>query len=74
MNVYNLSVPDVLIHEVVRTKKLKPSGFTTKEYFRFLYSNIIGVAFRGVFRTSIIHRENLLIKEDKNTYKIFRSI
>jgi glycosyltransferase involved in cell wall biosynthesis len=38
--------------------------FTSKEYFRFLYSNVIGVAFRGVFRSSTIQNENLLIREN----------
>lgn len=37
--------------------------FTYTDYIRFLYSNIIGVAFRGVFRTAAVHREKLYILE-----------
>jgi len=39
--------------------------YTSKQYFRLLYSNIIGVAFRGVFRSSTVKQENLLIKESE---------
>jgi hypothetical protein len=38
--------------------------FYSSEYIQLLYSNIIGVAFRGVFRTATVLPERLLIKED----------
>jgi glycosyltransferase involved in cell wall biosynthesis len=38
--------------------------FSVSQYFRFLYSNIIGVAFRGVFRTSTVQGKKLFIKEN----------
>ena len=42
--------------------------FSAKQYMRFLYSNIIGVAFRGVFRSSTVFKEQLHIREsDKVT-------
>lgn len=40
--------------------------FSHSEYIRFLYSNIIGVAFRGVFRTATIQNEKLHIRESEN--------
>lgn len=40
--------------------------FSTEEYIRFLYSNIIGVAFRGVFRTSTVQDQKLYIKSNEN--------
>jgi glycosyltransferase involved in cell wall biosynthesis len=51
-------VPDYRIF-----KKNYRYPFTAKQYFALLYSNIIGVAFRGVFRSSIVQKENLLIRE-----------
>jgi len=39
--------------------------FSTSEYIRLLYSNIIGVAFRGVFRTFTVQNEKLYIKENE---------
>ena len=36
-----------------------------RQYLQLLYSNRIGVAFRGVFRTSTIHNETLLIKQNE---------
>jgi GT2 family glycosyltransferase len=38
--------------------------YSASQYIRFLYSNIIGVAFRGVFRSSIVQQEKLYIKEN----------
>jgi len=38
--------------------------FSATQYFRFLYSNIIGVAFRGLFRTSTVQKQKLFIKEN----------
>lgn len=40
--------------------------FSAEQYMRFLYSNIIGVAFRGVFRTSTVQQQKLYIKENEN--------
>jgi glycosyltransferase involved in cell wall biosynthesis len=39
--------------------------FSASQYLGFLYSNIIGVAFRGVFRTSVVHRDKLLIRSNE---------
>jgi hypothetical protein len=52
-------VPD---YSIFREEFIYP--FSSKDYFRLLYSNIIGVAFRGVFRSSIVQKENLLIREN----------
>lgn len=40
--------------------------FSIEQYMRLLYSNIIGVAFRGVFRSSTVQQEKLYIKESEN--------
>ncbi len=40
--------------------------FSAEQYMRFLYSNIIGVAFRGVFRSSTVQQQKLHIKENEN--------
>ena len=39
--------------------------FSHEKYIRFLYSNIIGVAFRGVFRTFTVQKQKLYIKENE---------
>lgn len=38
--------------------------FSTEQYIRLLYSNIIGVAFRGVFKTSTVQEQKLYIQEN----------
>jgi glycosyltransferase involved in cell wall biosynthesis len=52
-------VPD---YSIFRERYKYP--FTAAQYISLLYSNIIGVAFRGVFRTSKIKDEGLYIKEN----------
>jgi glycosyltransferase involved in cell wall biosynthesis len=53
-------VPDYRIF-----KKKYHYPFSAQQYFALLYSNIIGVAFRGVFRSAIVHKEKLLIRENE---------
>jgi glycosyltransferase involved in cell wall biosynthesis len=52
-------VPDYRIF-----KKKHHYPFSAQQYFALLYSNIIGVAFRGVFRSAIVQKEKLLIREN----------
>lgn len=39
--------------------------FSAAQYISLLYCNIIGVAFRGVFRTSAVQQKKLFIKENE---------
>ena len=52
-------VPD---YSIFREKYKFP--FSAPQYIEFLYSNIIGVAFRGVFRASTVLQQKLFIKEN----------
>ena len=54
-------VPDYSIF-----RKQHKFPYSAAEYMDLLYSNIIGVAFRGVFRTSTVHRGKLFIKESES--------
>jgi len=50
-------IPDYTIF-----RKKYPFPFNASQYLQLLYCNIVGVAFRGVFKTSTVQNEKLFIK------------